>query len=51
MGDKENVNEKPSEASSSQQNSTQNEPDRPQSYGTVPLQKGLTNEQPLKKDN
>jgi len=41
MSKKGNIREKPSGENSSQQNSSQSSQDKPQSYGTVPVQKGL----------
>ena len=58
MSDREKNKEKPSETGSSQQDSANNNPAKPQGYGTVPLQKSyaeneknsITIEQPLNKD-
>lgn len=46
MSNKENIREKPSGENSSQQNSTQSSQDKPQSYGTVPVQKELNRSKP-----
>ncbi|GAB62565.1 MAG: hypothetical protein DWB56_00390 [Candidatus Jettenia sp.] len=47
MGNNENIREKPSGENNSQQNSTQSSQDKPQSYGTVSVQKELNRSKPI----